>query len=256
MRQAQLLLLAALIFLSGCQEKETDPFADIGTVMPGAGEKVYRISSQGVVMLGITSHPLDDDGPLSAIHRAVKLASSEAPCSAAVYDYSDRVNAAAWLASECNRRIRAGRVTRVVLVGHSIGATAAGEIARQLVEKKNSVQVFLLVTVDAIKSGAISSTTGITSTILTLNNPIPGMKSYFTSYDGTPPVDGVRLVSHVNYYQGNTTIYHGCPMAGASENHLVTTVPVDAVNHGNVDDYAYPMILGDLRVAVRKGMLQ
>lgn len=208
------------------------------------------MADEGVVMLALETHPISSSAAPSGIRLAVDRASRLAPCSAAAFSVDDRRQAEAWLKEECDRRRHAGRVPRVVLAGHSLGAAQACELAKRLLRREPDIRIELLVTVDAIKSTTLGATTGITTTLLTLNNPIPGKKAYFIAYNDAPAPDGERMIAHTNYYQIYSTLYHGGPMDHAHENHRLEPRPEDIVNHGSADDYAFPYVLADLANAV------
>ena len=141
-------------------------------------------------------------------------------------------------------RARSSRVPGLLAAGLLV---AAFFLARQ-----KDVTIALLVTVDAIKNSTVGVTAGIAPTILTLGNPIPGRNVYFIAYENTPPVEGKRVLAHVNYYQLESKLYHGGPISGASENHRLDD-PAQSINHGNSDDFAYPLVRADLQQALRAG---
>jgi len=247
-------VLASLVLFSsaGClwpnQAPEPIPAAD--SLRKFA---LLQSADRGVIALVFVPHPLSPPAPPCGVQQALQKALPTAPCSAAVFLYSETTQAESWLATQCELREKSGLPPRVMLAGHSWGATAAGEFAQRIFQKNPRVIIQLLATVDAVKSSTVGTTTGITSTVLTLGNPIPGKNVYFIAYDGTPRVDGKRLLAHTNYYQLETTLYHGGPIGGKVENMRIRTSPSSAVNHGNVDDYAMPFLTADFIAAIREG---
>jgi len=253
MRTGQSLSLPGMlcaVLLAGCSRAPEPP-----PVPPEPTERarLIRQADQGVVAVVLAPHPLSADAPPDGVHRALVTAAQSAPCAAAAFLYTERVQAERWILSECARRRQAGIAPRVVLAGHSLGATEAGELAKRLLAATPDIVVEMLVTVDAVKTGTIGATTGMSATVLTLANPIPGKDVYFLAYSGTPRADGTRVRSHVNYYQLETKLYHGAPIGGASENHRIQADPARSLSHATVDDHAFPMVLSDLRHALRQG---
>jgi pimeloyl-ACP methyl ester carboxylesterase len=250
MRNLTLLLCAIVAaFLAGCGSADDEA----ALIMPAGGEYVIREAEKGTVLLILESHPFNSGSVLSGLRRAAIHAAKFGECSAAAFYVADFQKAESWLKRECRQRQEEGGKARVVLAGHSWGATECAEMAKRLLKSDPKITIELLVTIDAIKSGTFGATTGITSNLLLLNNPIPVTGGYFAAYDNAPRVDGKRLRAHVNYYQTRTALYHGGAMSGASENHPVSGKLINAVNHGNLDDYVYPMLMADFAAAIRGG---
>ena len=246
-----LALVSILLLVAGCgQEQEVVPVAK----KPSERALLLKQSGTGPVALVMVPHPIIGKAPADGVRRALARAVTGKDCTAAAFIFSEEAAAEKWLLKECERRRKAGIMPQVILGGHSLGATAASEIAKHVLGRTSDVVVRMLVTVDAVKTGPVGAPTGMASTVLTLGNPIPGKHVYFFAYDSTPRLDARRMLAHVNYYQLQTKLYHGKPIRSASENHQVITRPKDTVNHGNVDDYAFPMIFSDFRQALQQGV--
>jgi hypothetical protein len=240
--------LVLAMALAGCL-REPAPLPPVGEASEAASILVQ--ANRGPVALVLLPHPITEQTVPAGLHRALLDAYAGVPLSAAVFHETERERALRWLVGEIRHRRRNGRTPRLVLAGHAAGATAAGEIARHVLRREPAAVVELLLTVDAVKSTAVGATTGVAGTLLTLNNPLPGQTAHFVAWSDTPPVDGRRLLQHVNYYQTETGLAHGARIRSASENHHVTSTPGEAVNHGNIDDFAYPLLRADLATALR-----
>ncbi len=239
--------------LAGCL-REPAPLPPVGETTEAASILVQ--ANRGPIALVLLPYPITEQTVPAGLHRALLEAYTEGPLSAGIFHEKERDRARRWLLGEIRHRRRAGYTPRLVLGGHAAGATAAGELAGDLLDREPDVVIELLLTVDAVKSTAMGTTTGVAGTLLTLNNPIPGKTAHFVAWDGTPDVDGRRLLAHVNYYQTETGLAHGARIRSASENHHVTSTPAEAVNHGNIDDFAYPLLRADLAGALRRARLR
>lgn len=218
-----------------------------------ASRKILAESDRGPVLLVLKPHPVYVAGLPGGLQRAAEEASAGGGCSAAVFHYADSVAAETWLRAEVEKRRAAGRKAELVLAGHSLGATEAAELARRLLRRPDCPTIRLLLTVDAVKTGSFGSATSkMAETVVGLGGPLPKAGMYFVAYTATPAVDGKLLLAHVNYYHTGTKLYHGSPIASASENYCLDQ-PELGLNHGNIDDFVYPAALGDLRAALAAG---
>lgn len=252
-----LILLGALLLCSGCdtlsRPSSTETVVEDGEALQ---REILRSSRQGIIILILTPHPMIAGAPAGGVRRAAVEAARHGPCSAAAFPVKRIREAQRWLQGEVRARQATGQEAHLVLGGHSWGATAASETTKWILKHEPATVVDLLVTVDAIKSSTLGHTTGLTTTILTLNNPIPGKQSNWIAYDDTPEVDGARLLAHTNYYQAESALYHGARISTATENYRIERDPAERVNHGNVDDLVYPYVVADLCAAVEQGMLR
>lgn len=241
-------VLPALLFalaLAGCGD-EPDAFPEPGNATESAA--VIREAETGDIVVVYTSYPLRRGAPPDGVRRAVQKAIDRRPCSAAAFYWSEKTLSTRWIQMQIAERTRQGLQPRIILAGHGLGATTAAETARSLSRDPSGAVVTLLLTVDAVKTGRIGSAAGVTGTVIA--SSLPGVKASFTAYDSAPAPDGQRLLVHVNYYQ-TATGYHGAPMPHAENHHLGDSSGV--LNHGNVDDFAFPMLVSDLRRAMAAG---
>ncbi len=241
-------VLASLIAMTGCA-RQAEPISIADT--PSERAVRIRAADMGPVAVVLTPHPLALIP--GGVRRALSDASEGTPCTAAAFFYTEQRRAEQWILDLCAKRRKAGEQPRVILAGHSLGATAASEAAKRILRRTDDVCIELLVTVDAIKTSTLGTTTGMGATVLTLANPIPGKHAYFIAYEDTPDVDGQRVRAHVNYYHLETKLYHGGPIRTATENHRICGEPERVLNHGNIDDYAYPLIRADFERALQTG---
>ena len=235
---AAALILA--ITLIGCGQ-EVDPFPSPGNVTEAA--IIIRRSSLGPILVVFTPYPLHKDAPPDGVHAAALDAIGGLNCSAAAFHWSERDMAERWIKEQTDIRRSQGVAPQLILAGHSLGATTAAETARDVLNRQPDVIIPLLLTVDAIKTGRIVSKAGVTGAIIA--NSVPGIKTNFTSYDSAPYPDNVRFLRHMNYYQNNSSLYHGVAMPGA-ENRLLTD-STTLLNHGNADDFCYPFMVREFR---------
>lgn len=243
-----LLAIAAVAALTAGCGREVDPFPEPGDVTEAA--LIMRRSSMGPVIVVFTPYPLRDDSPPDGVRAAVIRAMGGMSCSAAAFHWPERAMAERWIDEQIETRRAQGVPTRLILAGHSLGATAASETARDLIANRPDAFVSLLLTVDAVKTGRINSAAGAAGAVIG-GSGLPGVKVSLAAYDSAPQPDGVRFLRHVNYYQQRTPLYHGSAMPGA-ENHLLSD-PTGLLNHANADDFAFSLMVGDLRSAIGRG---
>ena len=236
------ILCCLLLASSGCNNAPEE-FAKPGV----ASERMQIISESrsGPILVVFTAFPLQDSAPPDGVRKAVSESSFYRTSSSAAFFWSERELSGRWLSEQIAARQKNGETPRLIIAGYSLGATEAAETARRLLKRYPDVQIELLITVDAIKTGKISSAVGVTGSVISMANPVPGKNIVFTSYDSAPEPDGRRFKKHVNYYQSNSRIYHGAAMPAAVNQRL--TASSQALNHGNSDDYARPFIMADLR---------
>ncbi len=242
-----ILLLFACVLFGGCG-REVEVFPQPG----GASEsgRVFRNANTGPIIVTFTSYPLKADAPPDGVRMAVQRSLGRFPCSAATFFWSERAMAERWLREQIDVRRQYGNPARLILAGHGIGATEASEVAKDVLSWNTGAEIVLLLTVDAVKSGRVSSAAGITGAATV--GRIPGVNMNFVAYDGAPPPDRVHLWSHINYYQKGSSVYHGSPMPWA-ENHLLEDW-TGMLNHGNADDFALPLMATDIRAAVERAL--
>ncbi len=240
-------LACALAFsASGCF-KEVDPFPAPGNATESA--LIIRNSNYGPIVIVFTPYPLKRESPPDGVHLAVINAMGGMDSSIGAFHWPEKNMAERWLEQQIAVRNAQGLRPQVILTGHSLGATTAAETAKDIMENQQNAVITLLLTVDAVKTGRISSAAGRTGAYIA--GTLPGAKISFTAYDGAPAPDGMRLIRHINYYQKNGEHYGGAPMPHA-ENHLLSD-PTGFLNHGNADDFARPLITRDIRNVLRPG---
>lgn len=233
---------ALVVSASGCGRK-VDPFPQPGNVTEKAS--IYRQSNLGPIVVVFTSHPLEEKSPPDGVRAAAMRAVGGKSCSVASFHWQEKAMAERWLGEQIQARRNQGIQPRLILAGHSFGATAAAETVREATGRHPDAVVVLLLTVDAIKTGKIGSTAGV------IAGSIPGVKTSFAAYDSAPAPDGGTFLRHINYYQANSALYRGMPMP-AAENHLLVDSTA-LLNHGSADDFAYPLLVADLRRALWEG---
>lgn len=230
----------------GCL-REPEPKTSFGTIP----QRILRSEPEGPIALILLPHPLSPQGGIPALEQALVESMREGKGSGAVFFYAARSLWEPWLTHEIASRREKGIKPQLILAGHSWGGSAVCELTKRLLARESDVTILLLVTVDAIKSTRIGATAGMAASAIGKVNPIPGVDINAIAYTNAPPVDGTRLIRHTNYYQDQIRLCRGAPMEGASENHRITSHPPEAINHGNVDDYAYPFLVADFRAAFR-----
>lgn len=242
------LLLAACLAAAGCGN-QVEIFPEPGSAEEPA--QIVRNSATGCIVVAFSPYPYRAGAPTDGLRRAVETAIGRAPCSAATFYWSEKPLAERWLNAQIQSRRQYGQPIRVVLAGHGLGATEAAETAREMIIRDPTVEVTMLLTLDAVKPGKINYAAGAAGAAV---NRITGvnMSTSLVAYDSAPPVDGVRLLSHINYYQTKNSVYHGAAIPGA-ENHLLDDWS-GFLNHGNIDDFAYPLLTADLRAGIARGM--
>lgn len=237
-------LCALCLALAGCGG-EIDAFPDPG----GASEsgQILREAPMGPILVVYTPYPLRAGAPADGVRRALEASLGRLPCSAAAFHWSEREMAERWIKEQMEIRRHRGRPVRLVLAGHSLGATEAAETARDLLFREKDVVIPLLLTVDAVKTSRIGSSAAVAGAVVV--NRLPGVSLSLTAYEAAPVPDGQRLWSHINYYHRNS-VYHGSAMPGA-ENHLLDDWS-GYLNHGNIDDFAYPLLVADFRASLAR----
>lgn len=241
------LAAAILVAATGCFT-EVEPFPEPGGLSETT--EVIRAESTGPVIVSYASYPLKRGAPPDGVRVAVFRAIGSTPCSAAAFFWSERDIALGWIEEQLILRRRRGEPPRLILAGHGLGATEASETAKEVLFRDRDVEITLLLTIDAVKTGRIGHAAGVTGNVL--SRRIPGMNHSFTAYDAAPPPDGKTLLAHINYYQANSIYYHGTSMPGA-ENHLLGDW-TGLLNHGNVDDFAIAYLVADLRQAIARSL--
>ncbi|MCC8179823.1 MAG: hypothetical protein LIP23_02795 [Planctomycetes bacterium] len=237
---------AASALVCGCLMQQVDMFPE-----PNANEsaRVARLADQGVVLATFASYPLRDDTPPDGVRAAMLRAIGGRPCSAATFYWSERALALRWIREQLELRRRNGWPPRLILAGHGLGATEASETAYDILREDTDVEIVLLLTVDAVKTGRIGSAAAVTGAATV--GRIPGVNLNFTAYDAGPQPDGRKLWAHVNYYQTSSPMYSGAPMMHAENHHLEDWTGV--LTHGSSDDFAMPLVAADLRAAIARG---
>lgn len=231
--------------LSGCNS-DSESFPEPGDATESMA--VTKSSSRGPIVAVFCPNPLRNGSPPDGVRRAALDATRRIDCSLASFYWTERAMADRWLDEQCALRRQNGEVPVVMLAGHSLGATEAAEAERRIQRRDPETVTLLLVTVDAIKTGKIGAKAGVTGTVIGMASPVGKSKLNFTSYDSAPEPNGRNFLRHVNYYQTKVNLYKGSPMPDA-ENHPLSDTG-KTLNHGNADDFAYPMILSDFRQAL------
>ncbi len=240
-------LAAVLAWTAGCG-REVEPFPEPG----GTSEKeeILRRSGVGPVVVSFASYPLRPGAPPDGVQMAILQAIGNGRCDVASFYWSERALSMGWIQEQMEHRRRTGQPLRLIMAGHGLGATEAAEVAREIIFNDRDVQIVLLLTVDAVKTGRLASPAGVAGN--TIAKRIPGVNHSFTAYDAAPVPDGRQLWSHINYYQTRSTYYHGAAMPGAENHHLDDWTGL--LNHGNADDFAVTFLVNDLRYALRKAV--
>lgn len=240
--------LCLCLLLCGCGESNVDLFASPNNARESA--EVVRSSAAGPVAAVFTSYPLRDGAPPDGVRVAMLRASARIPCSVATFHWTERGMAERWINGQLELRRQQGLPRRLILAGHGFGATEAAEYARDLLFNDREVELVLLLTVDAVKTGRLSG--AATAGGAAIVNRLPGVNMNITAYEAAPVPDGRRFRSHINYYQLGSPYYHGAAMPGA-ENHLLSDW-TGLLNHGNADDFALPLLTADLRAALKRSL--
>lgn len=245
----QVLLCLALALLPGGCGGQTEVYPDPGSASEAA--RVLRTSPTGPIVLVFTQYPFRPGTPPDGVTRAVAQALDRTSCSAAAFYWNQKTAAERWLNQQIAVRRNHGQPVRLIMAGHGLAATEASEMAREILVRDQTadVQIVLLLTLDAVRAGRINYAAGAAGAAV---NRIPGVNMNLIAYDGAPAPDGVRLRSHINYYQSRNSVYHGTPMPGA-ENHLLSDWS-GYLNHGNIDDFAFPLLTNDIKAALVGGM--
>ena len=248
-RNLRVLLLLLVLLPAGCDGR-VSVFPE-----PQANEasRVLRRSDQGSIVIAFASYPLKAGVPPDGLGMALSRAITRQPCSAAVFYWSERVLAERWIGEQMTARRDTGRPVRLILAGHGLGATEASEAARGLMLRTPDAEIVLLLTVDAVKPNRIETAAALTGSALFNFSRMQGTKASLSAYDSAPSPDGRRLWAHINYYQDNSQLYHGTAMPWA-ENHRIDDW-TGLLNHGDADDFIFPLLESDLKAALEKGGL-
>lgn len=241
------LLFISMLAVGGCG-KEIDVFPEPGSATESA--EIIRTGNSGCVVVSYSSFPLRKDSPPDGVRAAVLRSLSRTPCSAAAFYWSERAMAERWIREQLAIRRNAGMPMRLILAGHGLGAAEAAETAKDILAREPDVQIVLLLTVDAVRPGRLTSTARTAGAAIA--NHVPGVNLNLIAYDAAPIPDGRKLWAHVNYYQAKSDYYHGTSMAGA-ENHLLSDRS-GVLNHATADDFAIAQITADIRQALARGM--
>lgn len=239
------LMCLACLCLAGCGS-EIDAFPEPG----GASEsgQIMHTANSGPIIVTYAPYPLRAGAPADGVRRALTTAlGRRGDCSVAAFYWSERAMAERWIKEQIDIRRQYGHPIVLILAGHSLGATEAAETARDLLFRERDVVIALLLTVDAVKTSRIGSPAAAAGAAVV--NRIPGVNMSLTAYEAAPIPDGVTLLAHVNYYHHNS-VYHGTAMPGA-ENHALDDWS-GYLNHGNIDDFAYPLLVTDFRAALAR----
>ncbi len=248
-------LLAGVLLLAGAAAGCVPLPAGGEKPVPAAvfSEQAVRLRSDptGLIALVLTPFPPGRTIPVGGVHQALRDAAAAGPCAAAVFFQEEQRAAEAWVREECQHRREHGLAPRLALGGHSTAGAEVCELAKHLLATEPDLTIELLVTVDAVKNGGLGGATSAAAALLT--QPVPKVAPAFSAYRGAPRVDGRRVLAHANYYQLQTAGYQGGPMPGTANNFPLLSEPSYAINHGNVDDYAYAYVLADFRQAIQRG---
>lgn len=238
------LFVLVCLFAAGC-DKEVDAFPEPGGVNESA--QVLRTSPAGPIIVTYSPYPIRADAPSDGVRRALDAALGRINCSAASFYWSERAMAERWIKEQIDLRRQNGQPIRLILAGHSLGATEAAETARDILFRERDVVIAMLLTVDAVKTSRLGSPAAAAGAVVV--NRLPGISTSLTAYEAAPAADGVTLWAHINYYHSNS-VYHGTSMPGA-ENHLLDDWS-GYLNHGNIDDFAYPLLVTDFKAALTR----
>ncbi|MFW5856462.1 MAG: hypothetical protein ACOCX4_01175 [Planctomycetota bacterium] len=249
-------------FLCGCtgQEPQAARVAAAVRAPPPAArassssrQRVLRRAGAGAIL---AVFPGTEEGVADAASGLTLAADACAleTCSVALFAQDGEAEAVRWIRAEVARRRAAGVPLRVALAGYGYGGAAAGETVRRLLRLSPQVPVDLLITVDAIRKGAIPFAKGTTASLVTLDRPLGGRGRSFFAYDGAPQAGANGPVQHVNYYQTASPFLRGASMAGATENYEVVRRWEGAVRHGNIDNYVSALVQADLLAFCRRAL--
>jgi hypothetical protein len=241
-----ILLTLCLLLAAGCLDTNAKPSPEPGG--RDESEQIIRRGWSGPVVVTFSSSPLARGAPPDGVRAALLRALGDDECSAATFHWSARARSMRWIQERLEERRKIGRPPRLILAGHGLGATEAAETAREIMFDDRDVEIVLLVTVDAVKTGKIGGAAGVTGNAIARR--IPGVDLNFTAYDAAPEPDGRQLWTHVNYYQAKSVYFHGSSMPYA-ENHRVDDW-TGLLNHANADDFALPFLVADFREALRR----
>ncbi|MCL2000735.1 MAG: hypothetical protein FWG74_04805 [Planctomycetes bacterium] len=242
------LVFGLILLVSGCDDR-VSVFPEPRT--PQEGVRVLRRSDYGPIVISFASYPLRDGVPPDGVAFAVLRAAGGYPVSAAVFYWSERGRAERWLEEQMAVRRSLGQPIRLIFAGHGLGATEAAEATRGLLLRTPDAEVALLLTVDAVKPGKVERAAAITGSALFNLGGMPGVKIGLTAYDSAPAPDGRRFWTHINYYQNQSLFYHGSSMPWAENHHIDDWTGL--LNHGNADDFVFPLLLADIKAALERG---
>lgn len=255
----------------GCREAPPPaarlmPEAVSGAPGEGARQRVLRTLAGGAIVVVFPGRERLNGGGQSGLARAA-ASCARLPANIALFADGAEEEAAAWILGRFDRpasptgghpasRRDTGFVRRgpaIAVAGYGGGGASAGETVRRILREREDVRIDLLVTVDAIRKGAIPLAKGTTASLVTLDRPIGGRGRSFFAYSAAPRPDGKRFLRHVNYYQTHSAFLRGASIPGASENYEIVRRWDGAVRHGNIDSYAAALVAADLRAVCGGG---
>lgn len=254
------LILAAVLLLAGCASspkparspRRTDepgpqrflPWLRLGNPSRRDPVTVLDDADTGPILIVFPGCEAGGDPDLYGLVFALRRAIDGIRCRAAVFESSQVDAARNWLRASLEKR-RPGSQNQVVLAGYACGGSSAGELAERILSQKNGPTIRLLITVDAVKRNVMSRTAGSTASLMT------GGGRALAAYWSPSPVDGDRLLRHINYYQSQSLLLAGDRMSNASENHHVSGLDDGLVTHARLDNLVAGNVLTDMRRSIR-----
>ncbi len=247
-RLALILGFGLALLAPGCDGR-VNVYPEPGGVQEAA--KILRRADYGPIVVAFASYPLRAGIPPDGVGLAIIRALGDRQCSAAVFYWSERIQAERWIGEQMNARRNLGQPVRLILAGHGIGGTEAAEATRGILLRTPDAEVVLLLTVDAVKPSKVERVAAVTGSTLLAFGGMQGSKVGLTAYDSAPAPEGRRLWAHINYYQDRSQLYHGTAMPWA-ENHRIDDW-TGLLNHGDADDFVFPLLVADFKTALERG---